>query len=77
MVNTFCLFCACIDQASVGIVERWGRFEALAQPGLTFLNPFLGQCLAGVLSTRISSLDVRVETKTKVPLSNICIICDW
>ncbi|KAL6007965.1 hypothetical protein ACLOJK_033470, partial [Asimina triloba] len=68
MVNTFCLFCACIDQASIGIVERWGRFEKLAAPGLNFLNPFLGQWIAGVLSTRLSSLDVRVETKTKVTL---------
>ncbi|XP_058104643.1 hypersensitive-induced response protein 4 isoform X1 [Magnolia sinica] len=65
MVNTFCLFCACIDQASVGIVERWGRFEKLAAPGLNFFNPFLGQWIAGILSTRLSSLDVRVETKTK------------
>lgn len=65
MVNTFCFFCACIDQASIGIVERWGRFEKLASPGLHFLNPFLGQWIAGVLSTRIMSLDVRVETKTK------------
>ncbi|XP_038970714.1 hypersensitive-induced response protein 4 [Phoenix dactylifera] len=65
MVNTFCLFCACIDQASVGVVESWGRFLRLAAPGLHFLNPFAGECLAGVLSTRISSLDVRIETKTK------------
>ncbi|MQM06404.1 hypothetical protein Taro_039226 [Colocasia esculenta] len=65
MVSTYWLFCACIDQASVGIVERWGRFQQLAHPGFHFFNPFLGECLAGVLSTRICSLDVRVETKTK------------
>ncbi|GAB2227772.1 hypothetical protein Droror1_Dr00009599 [Drosera rotundifolia] len=53
------------DQASIGVVERWGRFEKLAQPGLHFFNPFKGQCLVGFLSTRISSLDVRIETKTK------------
>ncbi|CAA7391725.1 unnamed protein product [Spirodela intermedia] len=65
MGSVYCLFCACIDQASVGIVEKWGRFQFLASPGLHFFNPFLGECLSGVLSTRISSLDVRVETKTK------------
>ncbi|KAG1360743.1 Hypersensitive-induced response protein 4 [Cocos nucifera] len=65
MVNTFCLFCACIDQASIGVVESWGRFQRLAAPGLHFFNPFAGECLAGVLSTRVSSLDVRIETKTK------------
>ncbi|CAL9081755.1 unnamed protein product [Musa acuminata var. zebrina] len=65
MVNTFFVFCACIDQASIGVVEKWGRFLSLADPGLHFFNPFAGECLAGVLSTRVSSLDVRVETKTK------------
>ncbi|OMO98052.1 Band 7 protein [Corchorus olitorius] len=65
MGNVSCVFCACVEQANIGVVERWGRFERLAEPGLHFLNPFFGQCLAGVLSTRISSLDVKIETKTK------------
>ncbi|KDP22391.1 hypothetical protein JCGZ_26222 [Jatropha curcas] len=65
MGNAFFIFCGCVDQASVGIIERWGRFERLAQPGFHFFNPFAGQCLAGILSTRINSLDVRIETKTK------------
>uniref|UniRef100_A0A5B6YVH0 Putative hypersensitive-induced response protein 4 n=1 Tax=Davidia involucrata TaxID=16924 RepID=A0A5B6YVH0_DAVIN len=65
MGNAFCVFCGCVDQASIGVVERWGRFEKLAEPGLNFFNPFAGECLAGILSTRINSLDVRIETKTK------------
>ncbi|KAL2920536.1 Hypersensitive-induced response protein 4 [Bienertia sinuspersici] len=65
MGNTYCVFGGCIDQASVGVIERWGRFEKLAEPGFHFFNPFVGQCLAGVLSTRIYSLEVRIETKTK------------
>lgn len=65
MGNTNCVLFGCVEQASVGVVERWGRFEKLAQPGLHFFNPFAGECLAGILSTRISSLDVRIETKTK------------
>lgn len=63
--SCFGLF-TCIDQASVGVLERWGRFEKLAEPGFHLLNPCAGQWVAGVLSTRISSLDVRIETKTKV-----------
>ncbi|XAR71793.1 hypothetical protein NMG60_11018210 [Bertholletia excelsa] len=55
----------CVNQASVGIVERWGRFEKLAEPGFHFFNPLAGEWLVGILSTRISSLDVRIETKTK------------
>ncbi|CAH9072013.1 unnamed protein product [Cuscuta europaea] len=65
MGNAYCLFCGCIPQASVGVVEKWGRFEKLAEPGLHFFNPFAGQCLAGTLTTRICSLDVNIETKTK------------
>lgn len=66
MGNVFCLFCGCIGQSNVGVVEKWGRFEKLAQPGLNFFNPFAGEFIAGVLSTRINSLDVKIETKTKV-----------
>ncbi|GAA0142831.1 transporter [Lithospermum erythrorhizon] len=65
MGNTCCGVCGCIDQASIGVIERWGRFERLAEPGLHFFNPFAGEFLTGVLSTRINSLDVRIETKTK------------
>ncbi|OAY69179.1 hypersensitive-induced response protein 4 [Ananas comosus] len=65
MVSAYFVFGACIDQASVGVVEKWGRFLRLASPGLNFFNPFAGECLAGVLSTRVCSLEVRVETKTK------------
>lgn len=66
MGNSFCILCGCIDQASVGVIERWGRFEKLAEPGLHFFNPIAGQFLAGVLSTRLNSLEVKIETKTKV-----------
>ncbi|KAL4574871.1 hypothetical protein LXL04_021711 [Taraxacum kok-saghyz] len=65
MGNASCIFVGCIDQASVGVVEKWGRFEKLAEPGLNFFNPLAGQYLAGVLSTRINSLEVKIETKTK------------
>ncbi|XP_057798399.1 hypersensitive-induced response protein 4 [Salvia miltiorrhiza] len=65
MGNAYCVLCACVDQASVGVVERWGRFDRLAQPGLHCFNFPGGEYLAGVLSTRIQSLDVKIETKTK------------
>ncbi|KAF3433114.1 hypothetical protein FNV43_RR24216 [Rhamnella rubrinervis] len=65
MANTCFYLCGCVNQASIGVVEKWGRFAKLAEPGFHFFNPFAGECLAGVLSTRISSLEVRIETKTK------------
>ncbi|KAJ8771462.1 hypothetical protein K2173_026639 [Erythroxylum novogranatense] len=61
----WCLFCMCINQANIGVVQSWGRFQKLAEPGFHWLNPFSCQCLAGVLSTKVQSLDVRIETKTK------------
>ncbi|XP_022969768.1 hypersensitive-induced response protein 4-like [Cucurbita maxima] len=51
--------------SNLGVVEKWGRFQMSAQPGFRFINPFSGKYRAGILSTRIRSLDVRVETKTK------------
>ncbi|KAK9103583.1 hypothetical protein Sjap_020837 [Stephania japonica] len=39
----------CIDQASIGVVEKWGRFDRLASPGFNLFNPFAGECLAGLL----------------------------
>lgn len=59
-------FFACIEQSTVGMVEKWGRFSHVAQPGLHCLNPFLGEWMAGRLSLRVQSLDVRCDTKTKV-----------
>ncbi|KAL3693109.1 hypothetical protein R1sor_006760 [Riccia sorocarpa] len=60
-----CACFLCIDNAEIGIVEKWGRFSHVAQPGFTFLNPCFGEWLAGRLSLRVQYLDVRCETKTK------------
>lgn len=57
--------CAVVDQSSVGIVEKWGKFLYTAQPGLHFFNPFCGTWLRGTLSLRVQQLDVRCDTKTK------------
>ncbi|KAJ7525074.1 hypothetical protein O6H91_17G035200 [Diphasiastrum complanatum] len=56
---------SCVDQASVGIVERCGRFSHVAQPGLHCFNLLAGEWLAGILSLRVQFLDVRCETKTR------------
>jgi len=64
----------CVSQSSVGVIEHWGQFASLASPGLHCLNPLLGNCLAGRLSLRVQSLDVKCGTKTKdnVFVSMIC-----
>ncbi|CAM6020195.1 unnamed protein product [Sphagnum balticum] len=56
---------ACVEQSTMGMVEKWDRFSYVAQPGLHCLNPFLGEWMAGRLSLRVQSLDVRCDTKTK------------
>mmetsp|Transcript_15413 Transcript_15413/g.46529 ORF Transcript_15413/g.46529 Transcript_15413/m.46529 type:complete len:291 (-) Transcript_15413:1990-2862(-) len=59
------MFYACIDQAHVGIIERFGKFEKLAQPGFNCVCCCLGQSKAGELSLRVQQLDVHVDTKTR------------
>ncbi len=53
-----------VEQQSVKIVQRLGKFLRIAQPGLNFKIPLLDQ-VAGSLSLRVNQLDVKVETKTE------------
>lgn len=57
----FCPFT--ISTAETGVIERFGKFNRLAKPGLGFLICGAEQ-LAGRLSFRVQQLDVRLETKT-------------
>ena len=53
-----------VRQQTAAIIERLGRFNRIAQPGLSWRIPFIDR-IAARLSLRIQQLDVRVETKTK------------
>jgi regulator of protease activity HflC (stomatin/prohibitin superfamily) len=55
--------CFTISTAEVGVIESWGKFNRLAQPGLGFVLCPMEQ-LVGRLSFRVQQIDVRVETKT-------------
>mmetsp|Transcript_17871 Transcript_17871/g.26221 ORF Transcript_17871/g.26221 Transcript_17871/m.26221 type:complete len:283 (-) Transcript_17871:82-930(-) len=57
----FCPFT--ISTAETGVIERFGKFNRLAKPGLGFLICGAEE-LAGRLSFRVQQLDVRLETKT-------------
>eukprot|EP00249_Psilotum_nudum_P008573 c21372_g1_i1 orf=538-1407(-) len=63
MGQTCC--CMQIDQATVGIKERWGKFEEVLDPGCHVVNWCFGSSIVGLLSLRVQQLDVRCETKTK------------
>lgn len=56
-----CLFT--VSTSEVGVIESFGKYSRLAQPGLGLTCcPF--ESLVGRLSFRVQQLDVRVETKT-------------
>ena len=59
-----CFCCACVSSGEIGIVEKFGKFQRLASPGLQVICwPF--ECMAGRLSARVQQLSVRTATKTK------------
>eukprot|EP00246_Nothoceros_aenigmaticus_P009489 TRINITY_DN2502_c0_g2_i1.p1 TRINITY_DN2502_c0_g2~~TRINITY_DN2502_c0_g2_i1.p1 ORF type:complete len:289 (-),score=57.14 TRINITY_DN2502_c0_g2_i1:415-1281(-) len=66
--------CLCVDQAKVGIIERFGKYDRAATPGISCLNWVCGYNVAGYVSLRVQQLDVRCETKTKdnVFVSVVC-----
>ncbi|CAN0857661.1 Hypersensitive-induced response protein-like protein 1 [Linum grandiflorum] len=63
MGNLAC--CVKVDQSTVAVKERFGRFEDVLEPGCHCMPWFLGRRVVGKLSLRLQQLDVRCETKTK------------
>src|SRR5581483_5786599 len=53
-----------VEQASVAMVERFGRFARIGRPGLNLKLPLIER-KAGRLSLRVQQLNVKVETKTR------------
>ena len=53
-----------VKQQTAAIIERFGRFLVIREPGLHIKIPFIDR-IAGRLSLKILQLDVIVETKTK------------
>jgi regulator of protease activity HflC (stomatin/prohibitin superfamily) len=52
-----------VSTAEVGVIEKWGKYSRLVQPGLNVVVCPMEQ-MVGRLSFRVQQLDVRVETKT-------------
>lgn len=61
---TLFLSCFTVNQQSAVIVQRFGRFVRVAEPGLNFKIPFV-ETVAGRMNLRVQQLDVTVETKTE------------
>jgi regulator of protease activity HflC (stomatin/prohibitin superfamily) len=52
-----------VKQQTVGLIERFGKFRRLVQPGLRFKIPIMDNLVARI-NMRVQQLDVVVETKT-------------
>ena len=52
-----------VRQQTAIVIERFGRFSRVAQPGLNFKIPFVEK-IAGKVNLKIQQLDVHIETKT-------------
>ncbi|KAL5725027.1 HIR complex subunit [Ranunculus cassubicifolius] len=57
--------CMQVDQSTVAIKERFGKFQEVMEPGCHCLPWYCGSRVAGKLSLRVQQLDVKCETKTK------------
>ncbi len=53
-----------VGQQSAAVVQRFGKFVRIANPGLNILIPFVEK-VVGVVNLRVDQLDVKVETKTE------------
>ncbi|KAH6555908.1 hypothetical protein KP509_1Z218400 [Ceratopteris richardii] len=59
------LCCVQVNQASLAIKERWGKYEDVLEPGCHCVFWCFGSNIAGKLTMRVQQLDVHCETKTK------------
>ena len=53
-----------VQQQTAAIIQKLGKFDRVAQPGLQFRIPFVER-VAGRVNLRVRQLDVNVETKTE------------
>jgi regulator of protease activity HflC (stomatin/prohibitin superfamily) len=52
-----------VRQQSIAVVQRFGKFVRLTQPGLHLKTPWI-EWIAGKVNLRIQQLNVKIETKT-------------
>ncbi|MCP4439384.1 MAG: SPFH domain-containing protein [Aureispira sp.] len=53
-----------VKEKSAGVVERFGKFQRILQPGFHILIPLLDK-MAGKVNLKVQQLDVHIETKTR------------
>uniref|UniRef100_A0A0E0MYN0 Band 7 domain-containing protein n=1 Tax=Oryza rufipogon TaxID=4529 RepID=A0A0E0MYN0_ORYRU len=63
MGNLLC--CVEVEESTVAMRERFGKFDGVMEPGCHFVPWFLGLQARGPLSLRLRQLEIRCPTKTK------------
>lgn len=53
-----------VQQQTRKIIERFGKFQAIAPPGLNLKVPIIDQ-IAGTVTHRVREIEIKVESKTK------------
>lgn len=53
-----------VETSTRKVVQRWGKFHSIAEPGLNFKFPVMDQ-ITDTVDMRIQQMDLVVETKTK------------
>lgn len=53
-----------VKEKSAGVVERFGKFQGILQPGIHILIPLLDK-MTGKVNLKVQQLDVHIETKTR------------
>eukprot|EP01006_Ploeotia_vitrea_P020394 TRINITY_DN52668_c0_g2_i1.p1 TRINITY_DN52668_c0_g2~~TRINITY_DN52668_c0_g2_i1.p1 ORF type:complete len:280 (+),score=2.28 TRINITY_DN52668_c0_g2_i1:57-896(+) len=62
--NEGCCCCAMINTAETGVIERYGKFVRLADPGCVCVCWPIEE-VSGIVSLRLQQLNISCETKTK------------
>ena len=53
-----------VDEKTIVVIQRLGKFNRMAGPGINFIIPFIDSKV-GILNLRVQQLDVDIETKTQ------------
>ena len=57
--------CVTVNTGTVTLIEQFGKFTKIAQPGLNVVIPCLCEFPAATVSMRLQQMEVTCETKTK------------
>jgi len=60
-----CIPCVTVNTGTVTLIEQFGKFTKIAQPGLNVVIPCFCEFPAASVSMRLQQMEVSCETKTK------------